>query len=400
MLNTPIRRTLTIAVLACTLLAGCDNSETANASMGSPMPTEVDVVTLNSQPVSLTTELSGRTSAYRIAEVRPQVSGILLERLFSEGSDVKAGQVLYRIDPASYKADVAIAEAALAKARAAESSARLKAQRYAELVKVNAISTQDHDDAQASLKQQQAEIASAQAQLDAARINLAYTEIKAPIDGRIGKSAITEGALVTAEQSTALASIQQLNPLYVDMRQSTTELLRLKRSLADGSLVTVADNKAEITLLLEDGSAYEQKGLLQFADVSVDESTGMVNLRAEVPNPDQFLLPGMFVRGEVTEGERPRGLLVPQVAVTRTPNGRATVMTVDSDNTVAVRDISISRAIDDQWLVESGLEDGVRVITAGIQKVRPGMTVRISAQNTPQEMPQTDAPATPAADQH
>ncbi|WP_020682840.1 efflux RND transporter periplasmic adaptor subunit [Marinobacterium rhizophilum] len=400
MLNTPIRRTLTVAVLACTLLAGCDSSETANANMGAPMPTEVDVVTLNSQPVSLTTELSGRTSAYRIAEVRPQVSGIIRERLFSEGSDVKAGQVLYRIDPASYKAEVAIADAALAKARAAESSARLKAQRYAELVKVNAISTQDHDDAQASLKQQQAEIASAQAQLDAARINLAYTEIKAPIDGRIGKSAITEGALVTAEQSTALASIQQLNPLYVDMRQSTTELLRLKRSLADGSLVTVADNKAEITLLLEDGSAYEQKGLLQFADVSVDESTGMVNLRAEVPNPNQFLLPGMFVRGEVTEGERPKGLLVPQVAVTRTPNGRATVMTVDAENTVALRDISISRAIDDQWLVESGLEDGVRVITAGIQKVRPGMTVRISAQNTPQEMPQNNAPATPAADQH
>jgi membrane fusion protein, multidrug efflux system len=395
MLNTPLHRTLTAAVLAGILLTGCDNSGPANASMNAPRAMEVDVVTLHSQAVSLTTELSGRTSAYRIAEVRPQVSGIILERLFSEGSDVKAGEVLYRIDPASYKAEVAIAEAAVARARASESSARLKAQRYAKLVKTNAISTQDHDDAQASLKQQQAEIASAQAQLDAARINLAYTEIKAPIDGRIGKSAMTEGALVTAQQSTALASIQQLNPLYVDMRQSTAELLRLKRSLADGTLVTVAGDKAAIRLHLEDGSIYAQQGLLQFADVSVDESTGMVNLRAEIPNPDLFLLPGMFVRGEITEGERPQGLLVPQVAVTRTPNGRATVLTVDAENTVALQDISISRAIGDQWLVESGLEDGVRVITAGTQKVRPGMTVRISTPETASN--QNGASASPAA---
>ncbi len=400
MLNTPIRRTLTAAVLAGILLTGCDNSGPANASTGAPMAMEVDVVTLRSQAVSLSTELSGRTSAYRIAEVRPQVSGIILERLFSEGSDVKAGEVLYRIDPASYKAEVAIAEAAVAKAKASESSARLKARRYAELVKTNAISTQDHDDAQASLKQQQAEIASAQAQLDAARINLAYTEIKAPIAGRIGKSAVTEGALVTAEQSTALASIQQLNPLYVDMRQSTTELLRLKRSLADGTLVTVADDKAAIQLLLEDGSTYDQQGLLQFADVTVDESTGMVNLRAEIPNPDLFLLPGMFVRGELTEGERPQGLLVPQVAVSRTPNGRATVLTVDAQNTVVIRDISISRAIGDQWLVESGLEDGARVITAGIQKVKPGMTVRVSTPDTAENTTQNDASARLAASQH
>lgn len=400
-MNTPIRRTLTIAVLAGILLTGCDNSGPANAGMGAPMAMEVDVTTLHSQPVSLTTELSGRTSAYRIAEVRPQVSGIILERLFTEGSDVKAGQVLYRIDPASHKAEVAIAEAAVARARASESSARLKAKRYAELVKTNAISTQDHDDAQASLKQQQAEIASAQAQLDAARINLAYTEIKAPIAGRIGKSAITEGSLVTAQQSLALASIQQLNPLYVDMRQSTIELLRLKRSLADGSLVTVAGDKAVITLLLEDGSKHDQQGLLQFADVSVDESTGMVNLRAEVPNPDLFLLPGMFVRGELTEGERPQGLLVPQVAVTRTPNGHATVLTVDAENTVGLREIGISRAIGDQWLVESGLEDGVRVITAGTQKVRPGMTVRVSTPDTAKnDSQQNGAAANPVASQH
>jgi membrane fusion protein (multidrug efflux system) len=343
------------------------------------MAPEVDVITLRSQAVSLTTELSGRTSAYRIAEVRPQVSGIILQRLFEEGSDVKAGQELYRIDPASYKAEVAIEQAALAKARASETAARLKAQRYTELVKVKAISSQDHDDAQANWQQQQAEVASAQAKLEAAQINLAYTKVKAPIAGRIGKSAMTEGALVTARQSLALASIQQLNPLYIDMRQSTTELLRLKRSIADGSLVTSADNRASIKLQLEDGTTYNQLGSLQFSDVTVDESTGMVNLRAEVPNPDQLLLPGMFVRSELIEGERPQGLLVPQLAVTRTPNGHASVMTVDDQGSVALRDISISRAIGDQWLVESGLEDGVRVITAGIQKVRPGMTVRVSA---------------------
>lgn len=373
--NRSLVKTVSATLLAGLLLVGCDGTQTmAVAPAGAPAPA-VDVITVTSQPVNLVTELSGRTSAYRIAEVRPRVTGIVLERLFEEGSDVTAGQLLYRIDPTRYEAEVASAEAELAKARATEGSARLKAKRYAELQQRQAVSQQDHDDARASWKQHRAEVAAALAALERARIDLSHTEIRAPIAGRIGRSDVTEGALVTAEQTAPLTRIQQLDRLYVDMRQSTADLLRLRRALADGSLVAGPDERAEIRLLLEDGSRYDEPGSLQFSDVSVDEGTGMVNLRAEVPNPDQLLLPGMFVRGLLVEGQRPEGILLPQAGVTRTPNGGATVLLVGSDNSVELRPVTLGRAIDGHWLIESGIEEGARVIVAGIQKVRPGMTV-------------------------
>ncbi len=338
-------------------------------------PAAVDVVTLKSAPLQLTTELTGRTAARRIAEVRPQVSGIILKRYFTEGSDVKAGQLLYQIDPATYEAALASADAALAKAQATEQSARLKAQRYAELVKAKAISTQDNDDAQASWKQAVAEIAAAKAALKSAKINLDYTRVTAPISGRIGKSSVTEGALVTAQQANNLTTIQQLDPLYVDVTQSTTELLRLKRQLAAGTLATAKSGSAKVQFQLEDGSAYPHAGQLQFSDVTVDESTGMVTLRALVPNPDKLLLPGMFMRATLQQGERPDGLLVPQAAVARTPRGGATVLIVDNQNKVEQRDIQISQSQNGHWVVESGLKAGERVIVAGLQKVGAGAEV-------------------------
>ena len=366
-------RTLPLTLLAASLLTACGQEQPEGP--GAMPPAAVDVVTLKSAPLQLTTELTGRTAARRIAEVRPQVSGIILKRYFTEGSDVKAGQLLYQIDPATYEAAVASADAALAKAQATEQSARLKAQRYAELVKAKAISTQDNDDAQASWKQAVAEIAAAKATLKSAKINLGYTRVTAPISGRIGKSSVTEGALVTAQQANNLTTIQQLDPLYVDVTQSTTELLRLKRQLAAGTLATAKSGSAKVQFQLEDGSAYPHAGQLQFSDVTVDETTGMVTLRALVPNPEKLLLPGMFMRATLQQGERPDGLLVPQAAVARTPRGGATVLIVDAQNKVEQRDIQVSQSQNGNWVVESGLKAGERVIVAGVQKVRTGAEV-------------------------
>ena len=377
-------RTLPLTLLAASLLTACGQEQPEGP--GAMPPAAVDVVTLKSAPLQLTTELTGRTAARRIAEVRPQVSGIILKRYFTEGSDVKAGQLLYQIDPATYEAAVASADAALAKAQATEQSARLKAQRYAELVKAKAISTQDNDDAQASWKQAVAEIAAAKATLKSAKINLGYTRVTAPISGRIGKSSVTEGALVTAQQANNLTTIQQLDPLYVDVTQSTTELLRLKRQLAAGTLATAKSGSAKVQFQLEDGSAYPHAGQLQFSDVTVDETTGMVTLRALVPNPERLLLPGMFMRATLQQGERPDGLLVPQAAVARTPRGGATVLIVDAQNKVEQRDIQVSQSQNGNWVVESGLKAGERVIVAGLQKVGVG------AQVTPTEA----APTAPA----
>ncbi|MBP8065041.1 MAG: efflux RND transporter periplasmic adaptor subunit [Aeromonadaceae bacterium] len=368
-----LTRTLPLTLLAASLLTACGQEQPGGP--GAMPPAAVDVVTLKSAPLQLTTELTGRTAARRIAEVRPQVSGIILKRYFTEGSDVKAGQLLYQIDPATYEAALASADAALAKAQATEQSARLKAQRYAELVKAKAISTQDNDDAQASWKQAVAEIAAAKATLKSAKINLDYTRVTAPISGRIGKSSVTEGALVTAQQANNLTTIQQLDPLYVDVTQSTTELLRLKRQLAAGTLATAKSGSAKVQFQLEDGSAYPHAGQLQFSDVTVDESTGMVTLRALVPNPDKLLLPGMFMRATLQQGERPDGLLVPQAAVARTPRGGATVLIVDNQNKVEQRDIQISQSQNGNWVVESGLKAGERVIVAGLQKVGAGAQV-------------------------
>ncbi|HHQ4517249.1 efflux RND transporter periplasmic adaptor subunit [Aeromonas veronii] len=385
-----LARSVGLALLATGLLAGCGDKGGAPQGQGGMPPAAVNVVTLQSGPLMLTTELTGRSAPLRVAEVRPQVSGIILKRLFTEGSDVKAGDLLYQIDPAVYQAAVASAKANLAKAEANEQSARLKAQRYQELLKVKSISRQDYDDADASWKQAKAEIMASKAALRTAEINLGYTRITAPISGRIGKSAVTEGALVTAQQADSLTAIQQLDPMYVDVRQSTADLLRLKRLVAEGKLTQDEQKRAKVTFQLEDGSTYGEEGSLQFSDVTVDETSGMVTLRVIVPNPHQLLLPGMFMRATLQEGERAQGLLVPQTAVTRTPNGGATVMVVTADNKVELRNVQLSRVVGSNWVVESGLTSGERVIVAGLQKVRPGAVVNPAEQGA-------DAPSAQAA---
>ncbi|MGN5181983.1 efflux RND transporter periplasmic adaptor subunit [Aeromonas veronii] len=375
-----LARSVGLALLATGLLAGCGDKGGAPQGQGDMPPAAVNVVTLQSGPLMLTTELTGRSAPLRVAEVRPQVSGIILKRLFTEGRDVKAGDLLYQIDPAVYQAAVASAKANLAKAEANEQSARLKAQRYQELLKVKSISRQDYDDADASWKQAKAEIMASKAALRTAEINLGYTRITAPISGRIGKSAVTEGALVTAQQADSLTAIQQLDPMYVDVRQSTADLLRLKRLVAEGKLTQDEQKGAKVTFQLEDGTTYGEEGSLQFSDVTVDETTGMVALRVIVPNPAHLLLPGMFMRATLQEGERAKGLLVPQTAVTRTPNGGATVLVVTADNKVDLRNVQLGRIVDTSWVVESGLNAGERVIVAGLQKVRPGAVVNPAEQ--------------------
>ncbi|MFQ2214959.1 efflux RND transporter periplasmic adaptor subunit [Aeromonas dhakensis] len=386
-----LARSVGLALLASGLLTACGEQGPAQQGPGAMPLAAVDVVTLHTAPLQLTTELTGRSAPLRVAEVRPQVSGIILKRLFTEGSDVKAGQLLYQIDPAVYQAAVASAKANLAKAQANEQSARLKAKRYAELVKVKAISSQEYDDADAAWKQQLAEIGAAKAALQSANINLAYTRITAPISGRIGKSAVTEGALVTAQQADSLTSIQQLDPMYVDVRQSTADLLRLKRQVAAGKLTQDEQKGARVSFQLEDGSTYGEEGSLQFSDVTVDETTGMVTLRVIVPNPHQLLLPGMFMRATLQEGERAEGLLVPQTAVTRTPKGGATVMVVTADNKVELREVQLGRIVGSDWVVESGLKAGERVIVAGLQKVKPGVVVAPAEQGA--AAPSAQAPA-------
>ncbi|MDM5131975.1 efflux transporter periplasmic adaptor subunit [Aeromonas piscicola] len=386
-----LARSVGLALLASGLLTACGEQGSAQQGPGEMPPAAVDVVTLHTMPLQLTSELTGRSAPLRVAEVRPQVSGIILKRLFTEGSDVKAGQLLYQIDPAVYQANVASAKANLAKAQANEQSARLKAKRYAELVKVKAISSQEYDDADAAWKQQLAEIGAAKAALQSANINLAYTRITAPISGRIGKSAVTEGALVTAQQADSLTSIQQLDPMYVDVRQSTADLLRLKRQVAAGKLTQGQQDGAKVRFQLEDGSSYSEEGSLQFSDVTVDETTGMVTLRVIVPNPHQLLLPGMFMRATLQEGERAEGLLVPQTAVTRTPKGGATVMVVTADNKVELREVQLSRIVGSDWVVESGLKTGERVIVAGLQKVKPGVVVAPTEQTATAPSAQTPA---------
>jgi membrane fusion protein (multidrug efflux system) len=376
------RQTLLIGA-ACLLLAG----GVFLASQGQPraqapppnMVPEVGVVTLAPQRVELTTELAGRTTPYLIAEVRPQVGGIIKKRLFREGSDVKAGEVLYQIDPATYQAAADSAKAALAKSEANLFAARLKAERYKDLAAINAVSQQNYDDAYAAFKQAEAEAASSKAALDTARINLEYTRVIAPIAGRIGRSSVTAGALVTANQASSLATVQQLNPIYVDVTQSSTELLRLKRDLASGALKSAGGDKAKARLVLEDGSAYAQEGTLQFSEVSVDQGTGAVTLRAVFPNPKQDLLPGMYVRAILETGVDEQALLVPQQGVTRNNRGEATVLVLDAENRVQLRTIETSRALGDKWLVTSGLAAGERVIIEGLQKVRPGATAKPAA---------------------
>ncbi len=345
--------------VAGSLLGGCRDQ--APKSQAKQVPVEVDVVTLKTQPVNLEAELPGRTAAYRIAEVRPQVNGIVKKRLFKEGSEVKAGEILYQIDPALYQAKVDSAKAALAKARAVEHSAQLKAERYATLVHTKAVSELDQVEIEATWKQAVADVASAEAALNSARIDLEYTKVAAPISGRIGKSMITEGALVTAQQSTPLAIIQQLDPLYVDVTQSSTELLKLKKNLSAGLVRNSATKHSNVTILLEDGSVYKRTGYLEFSDVSVDQSTGAVTLRAIVANPDEDLLPGMFVRTRLSTGVRQNAILIPAESVSRNSKGQAVVMLVNKESTVESRIIESGQNMGDKVLVNDGLAAGEQI---------------------------------------
>jgi membrane fusion protein (multidrug efflux system) len=358
------------------LLAGCGKKPApagAAMMMGTP---EVSVITIQPQRVELSTELPGRVAASLTAEVRPQVGGIIQNRLFTEGSDVKAGDVLYQIDPASYQAAFDGAKAALAKAEANLEPIRIKVDRYKELMASDAVSGQDYDDATAAMKLAQAEIESAKAALETARINLAYTKVTAPISGRIGRSSVTNGALVTASQAMPLATIQQLDPVYADVTQSSTEILRLRKALESGQLLSSKDRQAKVSLTLDDGSAYPETGVLKFSEAFVDEGTGSVTLRTLFPNPKLTLLPGMFVRTVLQEGVREQAVLVPQRGVTRNPQGNAMVMTVGADEKVEPRVIKTERTVGENWLVDEGLKPGDRVILEGLQKARPGTPVK------------------------
>ncbi|AAO69974.1 multidrug efflux pump subunit AcrA [Salmonella enterica subsp. enterica serovar Kentucky] len=374
-------------------LTGCDDKQDQQG--GQQMP-EVGVVTLKTEPLQITTELPGRTVAYRIAEVRPQVSGIILKRNFVEGSDIEAGVSLYQIDPATYQATYDSAKGDLAKAQAAANIAELTVKRYQKLLGTQYISKQEYDQALADAQQATAAVVAAKAAVETARINLAYTKVTSPISGRIGKSSVTEGALVQNGQASALATVQQLDPIYVDVTQSSNDFLRLKQELANGSLKQ-ENGKAKVDLVTSDGIKFPQSGTLEFSDVTVDQSTGSITLRAIFPNPDHTLLPGMFVRARLQEGTKPTALLVPQQGVTRTPRGDATVLVVGADNKVETRQIVASQAIGDKWLVTDGLKAGDRVVVSGLQKVRPGAQVKvqeITADNK-QQAASGDQPAQP-----
>lgn len=348
-------------IAACVMLSACREGESVAARQPEP---EVNAITIQARPVQLSTTLPGRTRSNVVAEIRPQVGGVLMNRAFQEGAEVKQGQLLYKIDPAPYRA-------AMLRAQASFESAKALLRRYETLVKSRAISQQEYDDARSQFLQ-------AQAALESARIDLGYTDITAPISGRIGRSTVTKGALVTANQSAALATVQQLDPIYVDIVQPSISLLQLKQDIADGLLKTDDEDRANIHLVLENGRKYEYTGKLQFSEVSVNESTGSVTLRAIFPNPNGTLLPGMFVRAELEEGTRENAVLVPQRAVSRDSQGMASIYELNSDDTVKLSGIKTERSIDGQWLVSSGLVPGARVVVDGIQHVQPGIKVKVS----------------------
>lgn len=365
---------LSSLIISAVLLTGCDNSGNQQAQSQAP---QVSVHVVHSEPLSVTTELPGRTSAFRVAEVRPQVSGIILKRNFVEGSDIKAGESLYQIDPATYQAAWNSAKGDEAKAEAAAAIAHLTVKRYVPLLGTKYISQQEYDQAVATARQADADVVAAKAAVENARINLAYTKVTSPIDGRIGKSSVTEGALVTNGQADAMATVQQLDPIYVDVTESSNDFMRLKQeSLQRG------DDSKSVQLIMENGQPYSLKGSLQFSDVTVDESTGSITLRAVFPNPQHTLLPGMFVRARIDEGVNPQAILVPQQGVTRTPRGDATVLIVNAQNQVENREVTAAQAIGNKWLITSGLQNGDKVIVSGLQKVRPGVTVKATEDTT------------------
>jgi membrane fusion protein (multidrug efflux system) len=378
-----------IGIIFALLPLGCGKGEKA----GPPPLPEVAIVSVQPQQLVITTELTGRTSANLVAEVRPQVGGIVQKRLFTEGSDVKAGQVLYRIDPATYQAALENARAALGRSEANLPAIRLKAARLKELLSEKAVSRQDYDDTAAALNQAEADSRYWKAMVQTAEINLKYTSVTAPISGRIGRSNVTEGALVTANQPAPLATIQKLDPMYVDVQQSTADLLKFRARMEQGILSS--NGRTQVRIFLEDGSLYPLEGTLQFRDVTVDPTTGSVMLRVIVPNPKRHLLPGMFVRAVVAEGTVQKAILIPQEGVSRTPKGEPYALVVDPQGKVQQKMLVLIRAIGDKWLVESGLSEGEQLIVEGLQRVRPGASVKtVSA--VPAEPPSQEKQAAPA----
>jgi membrane fusion protein, multidrug efflux system len=377
-LREPVYNELKLMVVAMALSlaifpSGCDRQK----QLPPPPVPEVTTITVQPQELVLTTELPGRTSPYVVAEIRPQVNGIIQRRLFTEGSEVKDGQVLYQIDPAPFQAALDSAKASLAKSEANQVATRLKFDRYKGLFAEKAVSQQDYDDREAALKQAEADTEYWKAAVETARINLGYTQVTAPISGRIGKSNVTDGALVTAYQQLALATIQQLDPIYVDVPQSTTDLLRLKRRMEDNGLHQKGEIHNSVKLILEDGTVYPMRGTLQFRDVTVDPTTGSVVIRAVFPNPESILLPGMFVRAVVKDGINDQAILIPQQAILRDPKGNPLALIVDAEQKIQQRGLTLDRSVGDKWIVSSGLVSGDRVVVEGMQKVRPGAAVKI-----------------------
>ena len=376
----PIRRHQPLLQSTFTLLASAlfltACGQPAPAAQGAaPAAPQVGVVTLQPQDVTLSRELPGRVQAAQIAEIRPQVSGIVQARHFTEGSTVSAGTALYQIDPAPFQATLLSAQAAEARAKANIASTQAKAERYRELLKIKAVSRQDFDEAEAAFLQAKADLQSAKAQISTAQINLNYSKVLAPISGQIGKSSVTTGALVSTGQSQALATVTQLDPIYIDLTQSSSELLALKQALAKGATGTAA-SQTEVSLKLEDGSVYPHKGTLQFTEVTVNPDTGSVTLRASFPNPDQLLLPGMYVRATVQEGQQANAMLVPQRGVSRNAKGEATALVVGKNGTVEPRVLQTNRTVGSNWLVTAGLQAGDQLIVEGLQKIRPGAAVQ------------------------
>ena len=371
-------RTGTLSIMAAALIAGCGGGE-GGPPGGPGGPLEVNVLKITPAPATLTQDLPGRTSAFRVAEVRARVNGIVLKRLFTEGADVQQGQDLYEIDAAPYQAALDSALGMLARANAATAAARSREERYKELVATDAVSKQDYDDALGSRRTFEADVLFAQAAVQTARINLGYTKVTSPIAGRIGLSQVTEGAYVQESAATLLATVQQLDRIYVDVTQASSEHLRLKSELANGRLKADADGQARVSLILEDGSVYPDEGMLEVSDVTVDLATNSVMVRALFPNPRGELLPGLFVRARLEEGRSPDAILVPQQAVTRNSKGEPTTLVVGRNGTAELRVLRISRAVGAQWLVTAGLEPGDEVIQDNLQRIRPGTPVKVAA---------------------
>ena len=365
------------AIVGAVTLTGCEHVA-EQAPNSAPQVTPVGVVILKSQALTLKKVLPGRISAFQIAEIRPQVSGIVESRLFIEGKQVEQGQALYQINPAIFKAQLAASEASVARAQASIASSKAKVTRFSELLKIKAVSQQDFDEADAAYKQAKAELLTAKAQLQTAQINLDYSHVSSPISGQISKSSVTVGALVSTNQAMALATVTQLDPIYVDLTQSSNELTRVKKALASGLLTVDPATQMDVELIMEDGSIYPHKGTSQFSEVTVDPSTGSVTLRAKFPNPEKLLLPGMYARASIVEGVKSDAILAPQRGVSRNSKGEPTALVVSKNTRVESRVLKIDRSVGANWLVTEGLIAGDRLIVEGLQKIHPGAAVKVT----------------------